>query len=139
MAQSCVMSAVCKFDLERDALVARAMKGDTEAQFVLGVGYSAGNHLGILDHNERITNNLIHVLSRKPVAWLLVTSSSCVYPDDGPDTVAELPLFTGEPEMANWGYGWAKRMLEQNHIDGCHEGVRRYQHFISRPNINGVQ
>jgi nucleoside-diphosphate-sugar epimerase len=42
-----------------------------------------------------------------------VTSSSCVYPDEGPDTVPELPLHTGEPELANWGYGWAKRMLEQ--------------------------
>ena len=78
-----------------------------------GVGYSAGNHLTILEHNERITSNLMHVLARKPVRHLLVTSSSCVYPDDGPDTVPELPLYTGEPEMANWGYGWAKRFLEQ--------------------------
>jgi nucleoside-diphosphate-sugar epimerase len=78
-----------------------------------GIGYSAGNHIAILQHNERITGNLIHVLSRRPVQYLLVTSSSCVYPDDGPDVLPELPLFTGEPEMANWGYGWAKRMLEQ--------------------------
>jgi nucleoside-diphosphate-sugar epimerase len=78
-----------------------------------GVGYSAGRHLAILEHNERITNNLIYALARRPVAHLCVTSSSCVYPDDGPDTLPELPLFTGEPEMANWGYGWAKRMLEQ--------------------------
>ena len=70
------------------------------ASRAFGVGYSAGNHLSILDHNERITGNLIRVLSRKPPAWLLVASSSCVYPDDGPDTVGELPLFTGEPEMA---------------------------------------
>lgn len=83
------------------------------ASRAFGVGYSAGNHLSILDHNERITGNLIRVLSKRPPAWLLVASSSCVYSDDGPDTVAEMPLFTDEPELANWGYGWAKRFLEQ--------------------------
>jgi nucleoside-diphosphate-sugar epimerase len=83
------------------------------ASRAFGVGYSAGNHLPILAHNERITGNLVNTLARRPVAWLMVTSSSCVYPDDGPDTVPELPLYTGEPEMANWGYGWAKRLLEQ--------------------------
>ena len=104
-------------NLENEGAMRRALAG-ADAVFHLasrayGVGYSAGNHLKILEHNERITNNLINALSQKPVDWLLVTSSSCVYPDDGPGTVAELPLFTGEPEMANWGYGWAKRMLEQ--------------------------
>lgn len=78
-----------------------------------GVGYSAGKHLAILDHNERITNNLVNVLARRPVEHLQVVSSSCVYPDDGPDTIGELPLYSGEPENANWGYGWSKRMLEQ--------------------------
>jgi len=107
-------------DLEEQPAMERAL-ADAEVVFHLasrafGVGYSAGNHLSILDHNERITSNLIRVLSRKPVAWLLVASSSCVYPDNGPDTVAELPLFSAEPEMANWGYGWAKRMLEQKSL-----------------------
>ena len=104
-------------DLEQVPAMQRALDG-AEIVFHLasrayGIGYSAGKHVQILEHNERITGNLIHVLSRRPVAHLLVTSSSCVYPDDGPDTLPELPLFTGEPEMANWGYGWAKRMLEQ--------------------------
>lgn len=104
-------------DLEQPEAMAAALEG-AEVVFHLasrayGVGYSAGNHVTILEHNERITNNLIHVLAKQRVEHLLVTSSSCVYPDDGPDTVPELPLYTGEPEMANWGYGWAKRMLEQ--------------------------
>jgi nucleoside-diphosphate-sugar epimerase len=43
----------------------------------------------------------------------VIASSSCVYADDGPSPIPELPTFLGEPEMANWGYGWAKRMLEQ--------------------------
>ena len=107
-------------DLETLPAMERALDGAENvfhlASRAFGIGYSDGNHLRMLEHNERVTNNLINVLARRPVAHLLVTSSSCVYPDDGPDTVAELPLFTGEPEIANWGYGWAKRFLEQKAI-----------------------
>jgi len=78
-----------------------------------GVGYSSKHHYEMLSHNERITNNVLDCLRRNPPKQLLVTSSSCVYSDDGPDTIPELPLFVGEPEKANWGYGWAKRFLEQ--------------------------
>jgi nucleoside-diphosphate-sugar epimerase len=104
-------------DLEDFEAMRNAVR-DVELVFHLasrayGVGYSAGNHLAILTHNERISNNLIRALANRPVAHLIVASSSCVYSDDGPDTVPELPVFLGEPELANWGYGWAKRMLEQ--------------------------
>ena len=107
-------------DLEMLPAMERALEG-TDVVFHLasrafGVGYSAGKHLSILQHNERITNNLIDVLARRPKQWLLATSSSCVYPDDGPDTVSELPIFTRDPELANWGYGWAKRFLEQKSL-----------------------
>jgi nucleoside-diphosphate-sugar epimerase len=104
-------------DLEQLDFMERALAGADVvfhlASRAFGIGYSAGNHINILEHNERITNNLVHVLARKHVSHLLVASSSCVYPDDGPDTLPELPLFSGEPELANWGYGWAKRFLEQ--------------------------
>lgn len=104
-------------DLEQPSAMKRAI-GDAEIVFHLasrayGIGYSAGHHLALLQHNERITNNLLDVLAHRPVERLLVVSSSCVYPDDGPDTIAELPVFSGDPERANWGYGWAKRLLEQ--------------------------
>lgn len=104
-------------DLEQVESMQRAVDG-ADAIFHLasrayGIGYSAGNHLNLIEHNERITNNLLHVLMRRPVEHMLVTSSSCVYPDDAPTPLAELPLFIGQPELANAGYGWAKRFLEQ--------------------------
>ena len=104
-------------DLEQADAMARALAGADIvfhlASRAYGIGHSSGNHIAILEHNERITNNLVHELARRPVARLVVASSSCVYPDDGPGTLPELPLWTGEPEAANWGYGWAKRFLEQ--------------------------
>ena len=104
-------------DLERLSEMERALDGADIvfhlASRAYGIGYSSANHLALLQHNERITNNLIESLTKRPVAHLLVTSSSCVYRDDGPDTIPELATFDGEPELANWGYGWAKRFLEQ--------------------------
>jgi len=104
-------------DLEQAGAMGPALDGADLvfhlASRAYGIGYSSQNHLALLAHNERITNNLLDAVARRPVQHLLVCSSSCVYPDDGPDTIGELPIFSGEPEQANWGYGWAKRMLEQ--------------------------
>ena len=104
-------------DLEQTAAMSRALDGADIifhlASRAYGIGFSSQNHLALLAHNERITNNLLDALARLPVEHVSVCSSSCVYPDDGPDTVGELPIFSGAPEQANWGYGWAKRMLEQ--------------------------
>lgn len=104
-------------DLE-DPAFAKESLADAEVVFHLasrayGIGYGQGHHLETMIHNERITNNLVSALTKSRPRHLLVASSSCVYRDDGPDTVSELPVFEGDPEMANWGYGWAKRFLEQ--------------------------
>ena len=104
-------------DLETAEAMERALD-EIEIVFHLasrayGIGYSSTHHFGLLQHNERITNNLLAELAKRPVAHLLVASSSCVYPDQGPETVSELPLFQGAPEFSNRGYGWAKRLLEQ--------------------------
>ena len=127
-------------DLE-DVDVMRRAVVDAELIFHLasrtyGVGYAAANHLAMLDHNERISNNLLRVLVNHPVAQLMVASSSCVYADDGPSPIPELPIFVGQPEMANWGYGWAKRMLEQKAMMLARETGTRLT--IARPfNIYG--
>lgn len=104
-------------DLENPEFTACALGDQVDAVYHLasrafGVAYSQGRHVEILQHNEAITHNLLTALAKQPPHWLMVTSSSCVYPDDGPDVIPELPLFTGEPEAVNWGYGWAKRLLE---------------------------
>ena len=108
-------------NLEDPVFAARALGDEMQAVYHLasrafGVAYSQGRHIAILQHNEAITHNLLNTLSRTPPGRLLVTSSSCVYPDDGPDTIPELPVFSGEPEVVNRGYGWAKRFLEQKSV-----------------------
>ncbi len=82
------------------------------ASRAFGIGYNNSNHLEMLFHNEKVTNNLMDCLRFSNAERLLVTSSSCVYDDQGPDIIPELPVFLDNPEKANKGYGWAKRFLE---------------------------
>ena len=108
-------------DLEDASFCARAFDEPADTVYHLasrafGVAYSQGRHLKILQHNEAITNNLLKTLSQHTPRRLLITSSSCVYPDDGPDTIPELPVFSGAPEQVNRGYGWAKRFLEAKSV-----------------------
>lgn len=104
-------------DLE-DAVFCRQSLLDADVVFHLasrayGIGYAQGHHLETMLHNERITNNLMGTLAETRPKHLLVTSSACVYSDDGPETLAEPAAEGVRPERANWGYGWAKRFLEQ--------------------------
>jgi UDP-glucose 4-epimerase len=78
-----------------------------------GVGYSIDHHLEALLHNERITNNMLSAIIKHKPKHLLMASSSCVYDDNGPNMIPELPLFLNDPENVNKGYGWAKRFLEK--------------------------
>lgn len=104
-------------DLEDAAFAMEALSG-VDVVFHLasrayGVGYSMGHHLETMQHNEQVNNNVLAAIAIHKPRHVLAASSSCVYRDDGPDTMPEVGVFEGEPEMANWGYGWAKRFLEQ--------------------------
>jgi nucleoside-diphosphate-sugar epimerase len=66
----------------------------------------------LLGRNLLIGTTVLEAARQAGVRRVLVVSSSCVYPDDAPVPTPELPAFTGEPERANSGYGWAKRYLE---------------------------
>ena len=77
-----------------------------------GIGYSAGHHAELFTKNSLINLNLLESARKAGQSRYLLVSSSCVYPDDAASPTAELPTFTGEPEIANQGYGWSKRVEE---------------------------
>lgn len=79
---------------------------------VHGVGYSSEHHAEMLFKNAILQLNIFEACRRQGVSRYLLVSSSCVYPDDAPDPVPELPPTVGLPEAANQGYGWAKRIAE---------------------------
>lgn len=102
-----------------------------------GVGYSKSNNLKILIHNERITNNIIDFYSNKQkLKYFMYASSSCVYDDNSKVPTGEINLFLKNPEMANYGYGWSKRLSEIKFQIFCKENNIKYQ--VIRPfNIYG--
>ena len=109
-----------------DAGFARDAVADADVIFHLasrtcGVGFSSAHHLELLEQNNRVTSNLLAAVHRQPPAHLLVASSSCVYSDDAATPMDDRQPWTGEPELANRGYGWAKRVLEQMATVCCSE------------------
>jgi nucleoside-diphosphate-sugar epimerase len=78
-----------------------------------GVGFSQANNFEMFRFNDLINTNVLDAIAIHKPQHALVTSSSCVYPDDGPTPMPDTYPFGGEPEKVNWGYGWAKRVLEQ--------------------------
>jgi nucleoside-diphosphate-sugar epimerase len=77
-----------------------------------GIGYSSGHHAELFTKNSLINLNLLEAARKAGQPRYLLVSSSCVYPDDAIAPTPEIPTFTGDPEIANQGYGWSKRMAE---------------------------
>jgi nucleoside-diphosphate-sugar epimerase len=106
-----------KVDLT-DPARARDALSDGEYVFHLasrayGVGFSQSNNFEMFRFNDLVNTNVLDGVATHKPAHVLVVSSSCVYPDDGPTPMSDCLPIAGEPERVNWGYGWAKRVLEQ--------------------------
>ncbi|MFL1780508.1 NAD-dependent epimerase/dehydratase family protein [Candidatus Hepatincolaceae symbiont of Richtersius coronifer] len=86
------------------------------ASKVLGIGYSAKNHQDMLFYNDKMTNFFFdYIIKFKKLKELVIISSSCVYDDNLIESLEALGN-EGVPEIANLGYGLAKRFLEQKSI-----------------------
>lgn len=77
-----------------------------------GVGFSRAHHGDMFIDNVLCGLVPLQAAARCGVPHVVMTSSSCVYPDDAPVPTPELDPFVGEPEAVNQGYGWAKRVQE---------------------------
>ncbi len=82
------------------------------ASHAYGVAYCSRNHANAFFLNSQINANTLEAVAENHIPGILSVSSSCVYSDDAPDGMPEEAGFIGDPELTNWGYGWAKRMLE---------------------------
>lgn len=81
-----------------------------------GVGFSQKNNFEMFRFNDLVNTNVLDAIAHHRPAQALVVSSSCVYSDEGPTPMSDNQSITGEPERVNWGYGWAKRVLEQKAV-----------------------
>ena len=77
-----------------------------------GVGFSRTHHGEMLIDNILCGLVPLRAAAEQGVARVVVTSSSCVYPDDAEVPTPEMDPFVRAPESVNEGYGWAKRIQE---------------------------
>jgi nucleoside-diphosphate-sugar epimerase len=77
-----------------------------------GVQFSRTNHAQMLIDNALCGLVPLEAAREHGVPRVVLTSTSCVYPDDAPVPTPELDAFVREPEAVNAGYGWGKRIQE---------------------------
>ncbi len=77
-----------------------------------GIEYNRKHQATMLRDNLNIEVTMIEAARVSRVERFLAISSACVYPRECSIPTPETEGFLGEPEPANGGYGWAKRMGE---------------------------
>jgi nucleoside-diphosphate-sugar epimerase len=79
---------------------------------VSGVGYSSAHHSEMFTGTLQPNLNLLEAAAKKGIKNYFHMSSSCVYSDLARIPTPESLWDQHDPEQANQGYGWAKRMGE---------------------------
>lgn len=82
------------------------------AAVVGGIDFNNQHPATLLRDNSLIGINILEAARIKKIKRFLMVSSACVYRRQAPVPTKEEEGFIGEPEPTNYGYGWAKRILE---------------------------
>lgn len=116
----------------RDASACRALFDRVRPTHVIHLAARVGGvwensrHIGEFFHdNVAINLNVLEIARASGVSKLVSLLSSCVYPDGVSLPLREADLHAGEPHTSNFGYAYAKRMLEvQSRAYGRQYGVK---------------
>lgn len=102
-----------ELDLRDRQAVYRVMRDLPDVVFLAagrvgGIGANATNRAGFLADNARIALNVIDAAHEAGVGRLVYFGSSCIYPREAAQPIAEDALLTGPLEPTNEGYALAK-------------------------------
>ncbi len=107
---------IIKLDLKNSSAVDKLVKGQNHvfhlAAHVGGIHYNNSHPATLLSENLLPAVNVIKAAKKAKVKKFLMVSSACVYPRFCTIPTPEAEGFLDEPEPTNYGYGWAKRMME---------------------------
>lgn len=82
------------------------------ASRVAGIQFIVSHPATMFTDTVVITKNMIEAARKNNVERFLITSSACVYPRNCSIPTPEVEGFKDDPEPANLGYGWGKRVSE---------------------------
>lgn len=77
-----------------------------------GVKGNSENPADFFDQNLMMNTNVLRIAKAYNVPKVVSMLSTCVYPDKVDYPIDETYLHNGEPHFTNYGYAYAKRMLE---------------------------
>ena len=93
----------------------RMLKPDAVIHLAAKVGGVKGNSDYIADfftQNILINTNVLNAAQKHGINKVVSLLSTCVYPDDVTYPLTEDQIHAGEPHASNFGYAYAKRMLD---------------------------
>ncbi len=112
------------------------------AAYVAGVEYNSSHPVYMLQRNIEIGLPVMTAAAESSLERIVCVSSACVYTRHCSIPTPEHEGFLGDPEPTNFGYGWAKRLLEV-HARGLHQQfdvgvtiVRPYNGYGPRDNFS---
>jgi len=82
------------------------------ASKVAGISFNQTHQADMLHQNLKIASAMTEAAARAGVEKLLIVSSACIYSDTVEIPMEEKNGFKDDPQEANAGYGWAKRIAE---------------------------
>lgn len=77
-----------------------------------GLFKNQSQRLSMYERNLQMNNNVITSSYKHGIKRLICCLSTCVFPDGLGYTMSENDLHRGEPHESNFGYAYAKRMME---------------------------
>ena len=107
-----------EYDL-KETLEANRMIKEIKPQAVIHLAARVGGIKGNMDHmadffsdNVAINLNLLSACHNGDVEKVVSVLSTCIYPDDSIYPLTEDQIHMGAPHKSNFGYAYAKRMLD---------------------------
>ena len=78
-----------------------------------------GKNLTFLRQNMLMNENILEASHKNNVKKLVYCLSTCIFPDKTTYPIDETMVHNGPPHQANFGYGYAKRMMDVQNRAVC--------------------
>lgn len=82
------------------------------AAMVGGLFHNMAHNLDFLRNNLKINDNVLHTSFETGVVKVVSCLSTCIFPDKTTYPIDETMVHNGPPHPSNFGYSYAKRMLD---------------------------
>ncbi|XP_060802103.1 GDP-L-fucose synthase [Amyelois transitella] len=82
------------------------------AAMVGGLYHNMNNNLSFFRENMAINENVLHASYERGVKRVVSCLSTCIFPDNTTYPIDETMVHNGPPHTSNYGYSYAKRMID---------------------------